>query len=355
MWLFLLRSVALGLLIAATLLIANPEWRHQTWLPRPNLTPQTPLLSFKDAVFKASPAVVNIYNRRYNEQAQLQLSTQSLGAGIIMSSDGYILTNQHVIAKADQIIVALQDGQLFSAQLIGHDQRTDLAVLKISGHDLPVIPQNQNYQPAVGDMVMAIGNPYNLGQTTTLGIISATGRTGMSFYGPQDFLQTDAAINRGNSGGALINSQGDLVGVNTASFQQINDMDTDGISFAIPYKLAHKIMTKLIVDGQVIRGYIGIDGRELNPTIARLYNLNPQDGVFVMDLDPDGPAAVGGIHPKDIVLKINQQPVSGLRHALDIVTDLRPGTSVPVLVKRGEKEKELQVVIGHEPKKEAPH
>jgi serine protease DegS len=351
MWKFLIRSVALGLTIAAITLFFHPDLKKQNWIF--NFTKETPppLLSFKDAVFKASPAVVNIYNRRYNEEAQLQLSTQSLGAGVIMSADGDILTNYHVIAKADQIIVALQDGQLFLAQLMGHDERTDLAVLKIHGQDLPIIPQNEHYQPFVGDMVMAIGNPYNLGQTTTLGIISATGRTGMSFYGPQDFLQTDAAINQGNSGGALINSQGDLVGINTASFQQQNDSNTDGISFAIPYKLAHKIMKKLIVDGQVIRGYIGIDGRELNPTLARLYNLNPQDGVLVMDIDPAGPAAKGGIKPKDILIAINNEMVTSLRQALDIVTDLRPNRKVPVSIKREGKLQVLQILIGIEPKK----
>ncbi len=351
MWKFLIRSVALGLIITSIILFLRPELKDQNWLSSFIKNTNPPLLSFKEAVFKASPAVVNIYNRRYNEKAQLQLSTQSLGAGVIMSNDGYILTNYHVIAKADQIVVALQDGQLFSAQLMGHDERTDLAVLKINGQDLPVIPQNPNYQPFVGDMVMAIGNPYNLGQTTTLGIISATGRTGMSFYGPQDFLQTDAAINRGNSGGALINSQGDLVGINTASFQQQNNANTDGISFAIPYKLANKIMKKLIIDGQIIRGYIGIDGRELNPTLARLYNINPQDGVLVMDIDPNGPATSAGIKPKDILIAINNERVTSLRQALDVVTDLRPNRKVPITIKREGKLQTLEITIGVEPKK----
>ncbi|GAL06436.1 outer membrane stress sensor protease DegS [Photobacterium aphoticum] len=195
-----------------------------------------------------------------------------------MSDKGYIVTNYHVVAEADQVIVALQDGRILTAQLIGKDQRTDLAVLKIQAENLPVIPLSTDYTPAVGDVVLAIGNPYNLGQTTTYGIISATGRSGMSFYGRQDFLQTDAAINEGNSGGALVNTRGELVGINTASFQQATDIETYGISFAIPYELTQKIMNKLIADGRVIRGYIGIEARDINPVMARLYDADQVRG-----------------------------------------------------------------------------
>ncbi|MCO4790382.1 outer membrane-stress sensor serine endopeptidase DegS, partial [Vibrio cholerae] len=218
-------------------------------------------ISFNEAVRKAAPAVVNIYNRKYSENDRRKLSIQGLGSGVIVSEKGYIITNYHVVAQADQIVVALQDGRAAAAQLVGKDRRTDIAVLRVEGTGLPVIPLNPDYHPKVGDVVLAIGNPYNLGQTTTFGIISATGRSSISADGRQAFIQTDAAINDGNSGGALVNTQGELVGINTASFQQATDLETYGISFAIPYSLASKIMTKIIADGRVIRGYIGVDGQ----------------------------------------------------------------------------------------------
>ncbi|MGF1692797.1 outer membrane-stress sensor serine endopeptidase DegS [Photobacterium kagoshimensis] len=350
---FLIRSIALGVVTAIALLVAIPSLRTQMFAPSVSLSDNPPInaaqLSFNFAVRRASPAVVNIYNRRYNAEAQLKLSTQGLGSGVIMSDKGYIVTNYHVVAEADQVIVALQDGRLFTAQLIGKDRRTDLAVLKVQAENLPVIPTNSKYNPAVGDVVLAIGNPYNLGQTTTYGIISATGRSGMSFYGRQDFLQTDAAINNGNSGGALVNTRGELVGINTASFQQATDIETYGISFAIPYELTHKIMDKLIADGRVIRGYIGIDGREINPVMARLYDAEQINGVIVMGMDPNGPAQRAGFKVQDIILEINDKPVTGKRNVQDIVTDLRPGTSAKVKVLRNGEPVFIDVLIGDDP------
>lgn len=288
----LARSVVYGIAVAAVLLVAIPSLRNSQLIPEVTLAQfetGNELLSYNYAVRRASPAVVNIYTRRYSSENRLQLNAEGLGSGVIMSDKGYIVTNYHVVARADQIIVALQDGRIDTAQLIGKDQRTDLAVLKIELDSLPVIPFNDSYDPAVGDVVLAIGNPYNLGQTTTFGIISATGRPGMSFNRQQDFLQTDAAINKGNSGGALVNSRGELVGINTASFQQATDIETYGISFAIPYSLTVKIMQKLIADGRVIRGYIGVEGREVNPVMARLLDAEQLRGVLIAGMDPNGP------------------------------------------------------------------
>ncbi|OAN16550.1 outer membrane-stress sensor serine endopeptidase DegS [Photobacterium jeanii] len=355
---FILRSIVLGVITAAALLIAIPDLRTKMTTPEVSIADNKPLnaaqLSFNYAVRRASPAVVNIYNRRYNAEAQLKLSTQGLGSGVIMSDKGYIVTNYHVVAEADQVIVALQDGRLFTAQLIGKDRRTDIAVLKVQAENLPVIPTNAKYTPAVGDVVLAIGNPYNLGQTTTYGIISATGRAGMSFYGRQDFLQTDAAINNGNSGGALVNTRGELVGINTASFQQATDIETYGISFAIPYELTHKIMNKLIADGRVIRGYIGIDGREINPVMARLYDAEQINGVIVMGMDPNGPAKRAGFQIQDIILEINGKPVTGKRNVQDIVTDLRPGTRAKIKALRKGEPIFIDVLIGDDPTEELP-
>ncbi|RJX74502.1 outer membrane-stress sensor serine endopeptidase DegS [Vibrio sinensis] len=345
---FWLRSIGLGLATALILLLAVPSLRS-------NIIPQSisitdddigPLpVSFNSAVRKAAPAVVNIYSRQYSENDRSKLSTQGLGSGVIVSEKGYIITNYHVVAQADQIIVALQDGRVAAAQLVGKDRRTDIAILRVEGTNLPVIPLNQQYSPKVGDVVLAIGNPYNLGQTTTFGIISATGRSSISADGRQAFIQTDAAINQGNSGGALVNTRGELVGINTASFQQATDLETYGISFAIPYRLANKIMEKIIADGRVIRGYIGIDGQDITSVTARLLGNKHLGGIVVLGVDPNGPAADSGFEAQDIILKINGQKINGRQSVMDIVTDLRPGTVVDVLILRKGVEKNLSVTI----------
>ncbi|WGW00799.1 outer membrane-stress sensor serine endopeptidase DegS [Vibrio sp. YMD68] len=348
---FMLRSVVLGLATALILLLAIPSLRTN-FLPQvlPSTTDNfsTLQLSFNDAVRKAAPAVVNIYSRKYTEDNRTKLSTQGLGSGVIVSEKGYIITNYHVIAQADQIIVALQDGRVAAAQLVGKDRRTDIAILQIEGTNLPIIPQNTNYAAKVGDVVLAIGNPYNLGQTTTFGIISATGRSSISADGRQAFIQTDAAINQGNSGGALVNSQGELVGINTASFQQATDLETYGISFAIPYPLAHKIMDKIIADGRVIRGYIGIDGQDINSVTSRLLGSEHLGGIVVLGLDPDGPGAIAGFEAQDIILKIDGHKINGRQSVMDIVTDLRPGTTIDIMLLRKGEEITLPVTVAED-------
>jgi len=347
MWRTLLKSSLLGLVIALILIFFFPSLVGNTHSFSHLLENNTTHLhySLNYAVRRASPAVVNIYSRRYTDESRKKLSTEGLGSGVIMNSNGFILTNYHVIAKADQIIVALQDGRISKAQLIGSDHITDLAVLKIEINSLPVIPQDPQYKIEIGDIVLAIGNPYNLGQTTTLGIISATGRSGMSF-GRQDFLQTDAAINAGNSGGALVNSQGILVGINTASFQQTTNLETYGISFAIPYALANKIMAKLIADGRVIRGYVGVDGIDISPLMAQLIGRPDIQGVRVNSVEKGGPADKAGIKINDLIIKINGEKLSGARDVMDKVTELRPGTKSTFSVLRNGKERVLNVIIG---------
>ncbi|WP_047048475.1 outer membrane-stress sensor serine endopeptidase DegS [Vibrio mexicanus] len=345
---FLFRSIALGLVTAALLLVVMPSLRpnlSNAELPSIPLTADKLQISFNNAVRKAAPAVVNIYSRKYTESDKVQLSTQGLGSGVIVSDKGYIITNYHVIAQADQIIVALQDGRVAAAQLVGTDRRTDIAILQVEGSNLPVIPQNPDYKAKVGDVVLAIGNPYNLGQTTTFGIISATGRSSISLDGRQAFIQTDAAINEGNSGGALVNTQGELVGINTASFQQATELETYGISFAIPFPLAQKIMDKIIADGRVIRGYIGIDGQDINSVTSRLLGSEHLGGIVVLGVDPNGPASKAGFEEQDIILTIDGHKVNGRQSVMDIVTDLRPGTTVDILVLRKGEEITLPVLI----------
>ena len=348
---FLFRSISLGLVSAALILLAFPSLRPAIVadVTNPKVDNIGSLqISFNQAVRRAAPAVVNIYSRKYAESDRNKLLTQGLGSGVIVSEKGYIITNFHVVAQADQIVVALQDGRIAAAQLVGSDKRTDIAILRVSGDNLPVIPLNQDYTANVGDVVLAIGNPYNLGQTTTFGIISATGRSSISADGHQAFIQTDAAINEGNSGGALVNSQGELVGINTASFQQATDMETYGISFAIPYPLANKIMQKIIADGRVIRGYIGIDGQDINSVTSRLLGNKNIGGIVVLGIDPNGPAADAGFEAQDIIVSINNTQVNGRQSVMDIVTDLRPGTVIDVGILRQGKNETLKVTIAED-------
>ena len=267
-----------------------------------------------------------------------------------MNNKGYILTNRHVINGADQIIVALQDGRFFEAMLVGSDSLTDLAVLKITAANLPVIPINRDRVAHVGDIVMAIGNPYNFGQTVTQGIISATGRVGLSPSGRQNFLQTDASINRGNSGGALINSLGELMGINTLSFDKSNDGETpEGIGFAIPTALATKIMDKLIRDGRVIRGYIGITGREVPPLHGQNAGLDRIQGIVVNNVAPDGPAAKAGIQANDLIVSVNGKPAVSAQETMDQVAEVRPGSVIEVQVIRNDRKLTLPVTIQEYP------
>ncbi|GKX56459.1 outer membrane-stress sensor serine endopeptidase DegS [Leminorella grimontii] len=335
----LLRSILIGLIIAATLLTIFPSLRDTSGLLDNSLSlslGEAPA-SYNSAVKRAAPAVVNIYNRNIHSQNGPGINT--LGSGVIMNKKGYILTNRHVIVNADQIIVALQNGQIDEALVVGSDTLTDLAVLKIQEGNLPVIPINTKRTSHVGDVVLAIGNPYNLGQTVTQGIISATGRIGLSPYGRQNLLQTDASINHGNSGGALVNSLGELVGINTLSLDKRTDGDTpEGISFAIPIELATKIMDKLIRDGRVIRGYIGIGGGDLGQVQAQSGPFDRLQGILVRSVTPGGPADRAGIQAGDILLSVNGKAAGSVLEVMDQIAEIRPGTSIPVeVLRRGQK------------------
>ncbi|ALB72161.1 outer membrane-stress sensor serine endopeptidase DegS [Cronobacter muytjensii] len=351
MFLKLLRSVIAGLIVAALLLTLVPSLRPYNPLLQPRLdsNDETPV-SYNRAVRRAAPAVVNVYNRSLGGSNRSQLEIRTLGSGVIMDQRGYILTNKHVINDADQIIVALQDGRVFEALLVGSDSLTDLAVLKINATALPVIPINPQRMPHIGDVVMAIGNPYNLGQTITQGIISATGRIGLNPSGRQNFLQTDASINHGNSGGALVNSLGELMGINTLSFDKSNDGETpEGIGFAIPTQLATRIMEKLIRDGRVIRGYIGISGREITPMHTPAAGIDQIQGIVVNDVAQDGPAARAGIQVNDVIVSVNKKPAISALETMDQVAEIRPGSVIPVEVMRNDRKLTIQVTIQEYP------
>ena len=310
MLLKLLRSTVIGLIVAGLLLLALPSLRQFNKLSAPQFdsTDETPA-TYNQAVRRAAPAVVNVYNRGLNTSAHNQLEIRTLGSGVIMDERGYIITNKHVINDADQIIVALQDGRVFEALLVGSDSLTDLAVLKINATGgLPVIPINRKRTPHIGDVVLAIGNPYNLGQTITQGIISATGRIGLNPSGRQNFLQTDASINHGNSGGALVNLNGELIGINTAILAP--DGGNIGIGFAIPSNMVKNLTSQMVQYGQVKRGELGILGTELNSELAKAMKVDAQRGAFVSQVMPNSSAAKAGIKAGDVITSLNGKPIS---------------------------------------------
>lgn len=296
-------------------------------------------MSFNRAVRRAAPAVVNVYTRsRIIDPRSLRPRTierQELGSGVIMSADGYILTNYHVVYGADHIEVALQDGRWLEAVLIGQDEISDLAVLYVQADNLPVIPQDPDIEPQVGDVVLAIGNPLNLGQTITQGIISANGNSGLSSRGYPDFMRMDAAINKGNSGGALVNSNGTLVGINAAAFQ-VQNQDIQGIFFAVPYQLARTIMEKLIQFGRVTRSYLGVSGEAVvNAAGDRLFSTGqPLYGLLLTEVVPGEPAALAGLQVGDIILEIAGQRFNTMQQAMNFIASTAPNTELQITIDR---------------------
>ncbi|WP_337879191.1 trypsin-like peptidase domain-containing protein [Rheinheimera sp.] len=345
----LLRSIAYGLAAAMIWLIF---FSNTPLLFTSAEQAKAEPVSYARAVRSAAPAVVNVYTKATSADPRSYqnrtIQRQELGSGVIMNAQGYILTNYHVVYGADQISVALQDGRVFDAVLIGQDQLTDLAVLYVEASNLPVIPQDASIDPQVGDLVLAIGNPFNLGQAITQGVISATGRAGLSpANGYADFMQMDAAINAGNSGGALINSNGTLVGINTAAFQRQRNQDIQGIFFAVPYKLANSVLQKLIQHGRVIRGYLGVSGDPVvnqagEPLISTAQTLY---GVRITSIEPLSPAAIAGIKTGDILRQINGVQLSSVHHALDIIAETAPNSTLNMLVDRQGQNLTIPVVI----------
>lgn len=345
----LLQSVVIGLCAAILVLGMMVLWQGKAYLL--NKEDNLQVVSYAAAVRIASPAVVNVYNQSLQVNRGLdnpeQLRVNNLGSGVIMRADGYILTNRHVINNADQIVVALQNGRIYQAVLVGSDNLTDLAVLKIEAENLPIIPQNKKRRVYVGDVTLAIGNPYNLGQSVSQGIISATGRNALGEIGRQNFIQTDASINRGNSGGALINTAGELVGINTLSIGKDSTEIAEGLSFAIPISIANDILKKIIQDGRVIRGYFGVESQIFYNNEEQL-GLN-QRGVLVTAVAANGPASRAGILQGDLILQFNAKAVNEPTELLRIISDTKPGTIVSVQIERLGQLLNLPVTIAEYP------
>ena len=323
------------------------------------------VVSYSGAVEVAAPAVVNIFTlQKVSQQQSLPINEQflreffgdqipqqlqpedqnSLGSGVIVRPDGYILTNNHVIAQADEIVVGLHDGRKAKATVIGTDPETDLAVIKVELEDLPVLPFKLSGN-AVGDVVLAIGNPFGVGQTVTQGIISATGRTGLGINTYEDFIQTDAAINPGNSGGALIDVAGNLIGVNTAIFSRTGG--SLGIGFAIPAQICQQVLDSILQEGRVVRGWLGIEVRGLNQNNP--LNTESNAGVQVMGVLKNGPADQAGIRKGDIILSINDQAFENSNQLISYVGRQKPNSEVPAVILRADKKLNIKIKIAERP------
>ncbi|MFZ7198089.1 outer membrane-stress sensor serine endopeptidase DegS [Avibacterium avium] len=329
----IIQSIIIGLLAAGAILLISPSLKQGQPLF------QKEIFSFKDAVRLASPAVVNVYSQSFTSvSGQPQIT--NLGSGVIMAKEGYILTNKHVIQNADQIVVAMQNGRIFEASLIGSDNLTDLAVLKIRADNLPTIP-NTKRKLHVGDVVLAIGNPYNLGQSVSQGIISALGRNAVGDYiGRQNFIQTDASINRGNSGGALINSLGELVGISTLSIGKNANEIAEGLNFAIPIDLANDVMKKIIRDGRVIRGFLGIQTDVLFSD-----GQTSSKGIEITSVRENSPAAKAGLQAGDIMLQFGDVKAGSPAQMMNVISNTRPNTTVNMVISRLGKVMTLPVTI----------
>ncbi|WP_341645889.1 Do family serine endopeptidase [Thauera sp. SDU_THAU2] len=271
-----------------------------------------------------------------------------LGSGVIVSPDGYIVTNNHVIETADQIEIALNDGRKFSARQIGRDPETDLAVLKIDTDDqLPVITLASGEALSVGDVVLAIGNPFGVGQTVTMGIVSALGRSQLGINTFENYIQTDAAINPGNSGGALVDSAGNLVGINTAIYSRSGG--SLGIGFAIPVSIARNVLEQIVATGEVTRGWVGVEIQDITPELAESFGLRGTQGALIAGVLRASPADRAGIRPGDVLIAVDGTSVRDPRAMLDMIAALPPGHTASFRVLRGDKEVELEVAVGRRP------
>ncbi len=299
--------------------------------------------------FSSDPFFRNFFGDNFSQQFNVpqEQREHSLGSGVIVSPDGYILTNNHVVDGASDVKVSLGDKREFSAKIVGTDAKTDIAVLKIAGQGLPVLAFGDSSKMAPGDFVLAIGNPFGLNQTVTMGIVSATGRGGLGIEDYEDFIQTDASINPGNSGGALINERGDLIGINTAILS--GGGGNEGVGFAIPINMAHQVMDQILQHGKVVRAWLGVVIQPVTPEIAKAFGYTGSEGALVGDITPNSPASKAGLEKGDIILQLNAQPVASSRELQLKVATLPPGSTAKLVIYRGGSKRDLSVVLGDMP------
>ncbi len=326
---FVFQSIVVGLAVAFVIVLLWPGL-----LPVPGSNPGASVspASYADAVERSASAVANVYTRRLvqtsagsGERERARLNT-SLGSAVVIDPEGYLVTNYHVVADAHEIRVQMADGRIADPDVVGYDAETDLALLKVNLGILPAIPLGRSRGVRIGDVVLAIGNPYGLTKTVTQGIVSATGRGMLNLTTYENFIQTDAAINEGNSGGALVNSLGELVGINTAVLAQ--DAGTEGISFAIPVDLVRGVVDEIKRHGRVIRGWVGLDPDELSSAELESRGLEPGIGILLTRVIEDGPAAKAGLRQGDVILAINDEPIRTAQQARLLVAALEPGDQI---------------------------
>lgn len=373
LWLIFAQSVTICLSILLVFQTLRPDLLETQWntitirRTEPVATQRSMVNSYSDAAKKAMPAVVNIFTSKKVQASNSpllddpmfrqffgdQFDTQpqrdnSLGSGVIVSPEGLILTNHHVIEAADEIEVALADGRTVPAKVVGSDPETDLAVVKVNVENLPSITFANPDSLHVGDVVLAIGNPFGFGQTVTQGIVSALGRTHLGINTFENFVQTDASINPGNSGGALIDTNGNLVGINSAIYSRSGG--SMGIGFAIPANLAQQVMQQIVQQGSVIRGWVGVEAQDITPELAESFKLKEARGALIAGVLREGPADKAGIKPGDVLIEVNGNKVVDGSGMLNLIAALKPGESATLKVVRNASELSLSIVTGKRPK-----
>jgi serine protease DegQ len=375
-WLLFAQTVTVALALYFVVAAMRPDWlartptRVQVGAPgRAVPVLQAPALGgadgYRDAAGRAMPAVVNIltskamrdshpllkdpfFRRFFGDKLPPDEQMASLGSGVIVSSDGYILTNYHVVEAADEIEVGLADGRKAQARIVGTDPETDLAVIRIKEGNLPVMVLGHADEARVGDVVLAIGNPFGVGQTVTMGIISALGRNNLHINHFENFIQTDAAINFGNSGGALVDTHGNLLGINSAIYSQTGG--SVGIGFAIPVSTAKTVLENIIQHGQVVRGWIGVESQDITPELADSFGLGKSSGAIIAGVVSGGPADRAGIRPGDILLTVDGKQVSNTNDMLNLIAQLEPERKTRMTVMRKNRQATLDVVVGKRPR-----
>ena len=363
---FVWLPVVTGLAVAALLLLFLPELRNfggpTSQMGNFSTAEWLGPVSYSNAVKKAAPSVVNIYTKTtvkrsnhpplkhpFFKRLKKQQSDRvqgSLGSGVIMDSAGFIVTSLHVVDSVDEILILLYDGRELPAIMVGTDPETDLAVLKINAESLQNISVGNPDQIEIGDVVLAIGNPFGMGQTVTQGIISATQRNGLNLTILENYIQTDADINPGNSGGALIDARGNLLGINTAV---LNNENSEGIGFAIPANEVQKVLTHIIDHGRVIRGWLGVEAIDITPAVATQLSLNFTSGLLVTAVVKEGPTHIAGVLPGDIVTSIDGISVTDRHRSINQITEIFPGQPIALVIKRGTEFLEITATAGERP------
>ena len=375
LWLIFAQATTVAVALLFVVSTFRPEWLPARGgvpiVPAAVTAPSAPVaISYNAAVQRAMPAVVNIstskeirtprhpllndpiFRRFFGDQLPDEAQrASSLGSGVIVSASGYVLTNHHVVEAADEIEVALADGRKLLAKVAGSDPDTDLAVLRVDAENLPAITFGSSENLRVGDVVLTIGNPFNLGHTVTAGIVSALGRTGLGINTFENFIQTDAAINPGNSGGALIDASGNLIGINTAIFSRSGG--SMGIGFAIPVSTAKMVLDQIVKNGTVTRGWIGVEVQEITPPIAESFKLGGTRGALIAGVLRGGPADKAGVKPGDVLVEVEGRPVADPTSMLNLIAALPPGKPATMKVKRGGQEIDATITVGRRPKPQA--